>query len=245
MASYLLCKLGRRFRDLGEYALAEEIFKQSATVARMANGIRSNEYIGCTQDLAAAYLYEGKLHEAESLELEVLELIGQGAATGSNTMQILARGLLGSVYVQMGKFDMADPILRRTLDLARNSLDENSPYVGLLMGGVAELDISKKQYQAAEPLLARAMALAEPKNNLYKPWFARLLTDQITLLHATGRARRKPRKCRLASRCDGIEPRRRMRPKAPRRGPATESHRRRRRSGPANSRLERPTTTTR
>ena len=156
MASYLLCKLGRRFRDLGEYALAENIFKQSANVARLANGLRSNEYIGCTQDLAAAYLYEGKLQEAESLELEVLELIGQGAATGSNTMQILARGLLGSAYVQMGKYDMADPILRRTLDLARNSLDEKSPYVGLLMGGVAELDIARKQYQAAEPLLTRA-----------------------------------------------------------------------------------------
>jgi len=188
MASYLLCKLGRRFRDLGEYALAEDIFKRSADVARLANGIRSNEYIGCTQDLAAAYLYEGKLHETESLELEVLELIGQGAATGSNTMQILARGLLGSAYVQMGKFDMADPILRRTLDLARNSLDENSPYVGLLMGGVAELDISRKQYQAAEPLLTRALALAEPKNGSYKPWFARLLNDQVTLLRNTGRA---------------------------------------------------------
>jgi tetratricopeptide (TPR) repeat protein len=188
MASYLLCKLGRRFRDLGEYTLAEEIFKQSATVARMANGIRSNEYVGCTQDLAAAYLYDGKLHETESLELEVLELIGQGASSGSNTMDILARGLLGTAYVQMGKFDLADPILTRTLDLARNTMDENSPYVGLLLGGVAELDISKKQYQAAEPLLTRAIALAEPKNDLYKPWFTRLLNDQITLLRSTGRA---------------------------------------------------------
>ena len=188
MASYLLCKLGRRFRDLGEYTLAEDIFKQSANVARLVNGLRSNEYVGCAQDLAAAYLYDGKLHEAESLELEVLELIGQGAATGPNTMQILARGLLGSAYVQMGKYDMADPILRRTLDLARNSLDEKSPYVGLLMGGMAELDIARKQYQAAEPLLTRALALAEPKNGDYKPWFARLLNDQITLLRDTGRA---------------------------------------------------------
>jgi hypothetical protein len=202
MASYLLCKLGRRFRDLGEYALAENIFKQCANVARMAHGIRSNEYIGCTQDLAAAYLYQGKLRETESLELEVLELMGQGAAAGSSAMDILARGLLGTAYVQMGKFDMADPILLRTLDLARNSIGENSPYVGLLMGGVAELYISRKQYQAAEPLLTRALALAEPKNNLYKPWYARLLNDQMNLLRNTGRAAEA---AKVQSRQDAME----------------------------------------
>ena len=187
MASYLLCKLGRRFRDLGEYALAENIFKQSANTARLTNGIRSNEYVGCTQDLAAAYLYEGKLQETESLELEVLQLIGEGAAVGPNTMDILARGLLGCAYVQMGKLDMADPILMRTLDLARNSLDENSPYVGLLLGSTAELYIARKQYKEAEPLLMKAATLAESKNGLYKPWFMRLLNDQITLLRNTGR----------------------------------------------------------
>ncbi|HEX3997655.1 MAG TPA: hypothetical protein VHX65_03795 [Pirellulales bacterium] len=187
MASYLMCKLGRRFRDLGEYALAEHIFQQTANVARLANGIRSNEYIGCTQDLAATYLYEGKYHETEAIELEVLELIDQGAASGSNTLAILARGLMGCAYVQMGKFDMADPVLMRTLDLARNTLDEKSPYVGLLEGGVAELDIAKKQYQAAEPLLARAMSLSEPKNDLYKPWYMRLVNDQLTVLRNTGR----------------------------------------------------------
>ena len=187
LATYLMCKLGRRFRDLGEYGLAEQIFKQTANVARLTSGIRSNEYIGCTQDLAATYLYEGKLHETETLELEVLELLGQGAAAGSNAMEILARGLLGCAYVQMSKFDMADPVLLRTLDLARNTLDEKSPYVGLLEGGVAELYMAKGQFQAAEPLLAHAISLAEPKNDLYKPWYMRLLNDQITLLHYTGR----------------------------------------------------------
>lgn len=187
MASYLLCKLGRRYRDLGEYLLAEQVFQQSANVARLANGIRSNEYVGCTQDLAAAYLYDGKLRETESLELEVLELIGQGAASGSGTMEILARGLLGCAYVQQGKFDIANPVLLRTLDLARNTLDDHSPYVGLLEGGVAELYIAQKQYQKAEPLLAHAMSLAEPKNEQYKPWCVRLMNDQIAMLHGLGR----------------------------------------------------------
>jgi hypothetical protein len=57
----------------------------------------------------------------------------------------------------------------------------------LLEGGVAELDIAKKQYQAAEPLLARAMSLSEPKNDLYKPWYMRLVNDQLTVLRNTGR----------------------------------------------------------
>ncbi len=187
MAPYLLCKLGRRYRDLAQYALAEQVFLQATNIARLSSGIRSNEYIGCTQDLAATYLYAGKLQQTESLELEVLELISQGTPGSGNTMEILARGLLGCAYAQMGKFDMASPVLLRTLDLARNTLDEKSPYVGLLEGGVAELYIAKKQYAQAEPLLKQALAQSEPKNNAYKPWFMRVLHDQITMLHATGR----------------------------------------------------------
>lgn len=186
MSPYLLCKLGRRYRDLGEYAVAEQIFQQATNIARLSGGVHSSEYIGCTQDLAATYLYAGKLQQTESLELEVLELIDQSAPGSSNTMEILARGLLGCAYVQMGKFDMASPVLLRTLDLARNTLDEKSPYVGLLEGGVAELYIAKKQYQQAEPLLKQAIAQAEPKNSAYKPWYMRLLHDQITMLHGMG-----------------------------------------------------------
>ena len=157
MASYLLCKLGRRLSRFGRICARRGYFQAKRQCGPSGEWRSQQRIHRLTQDLAAAYLYEGKLQEAESLELEVLELIGQGAATGSNTMEILARGLLGSAYVQMGKYDMADPILHRTLDLARNTLDEKSPYVGLLDGRRGRARHCQKQYQAAEPLLTRAL----------------------------------------------------------------------------------------
>jgi tetratricopeptide (TPR) repeat protein len=190
MASYLVSKLGRRYRDLGRFDLAEQVFKESTNLARLTLGLRSDAYIGCTQDLAATYLYEDKLQETVSLELEVLELIDQQAAGQASTTEILARGLLGCAYVQMGRTNMAGPVLLRTLDLARNTIDPHSadaPYIGLLEGAVAELYIAKKQYAEAEPLLSYSLAMAEPKNNGYKPWYVRLLNDQITMLHGMGR----------------------------------------------------------
>jgi tetratricopeptide (TPR) repeat protein len=190
MASYLLSKLGRRYRDLGQFDLAEQVFKQSVNLARITLGLRSQAYVDSTQDLAATYLYEEKLQEAVSLELEVLELMDQSSAGQVGPTELLARGLLGCAYVQMGKTGMASPVLLRTLDLARNTIDPHSAdaaYIGLLEGGVAELYIAKKQYQQAEPLLAHALAMAEPKNNGYKPWYVRLLSDQITMLHGLGR----------------------------------------------------------
>ena len=83
------------------------------------------------------------------------------------------------------------PMLLRTLDLARNSARRKESLRRLARRRRVRSCTSRKKNTAqAEPLLKQAIAQAEPKNSAYKPWYMRLLHDQITIFMPWGATRR-------------------------------------------------------
>jgi eukaryotic-like serine/threonine-protein kinase len=68
---------------------------------------------------------------------------------------------IGTVYLQLGLYDRAAPLLEKALETRRRLLGEESPEVAESLEAVGRLDERQGDYAAARPLLERSLALRE------------------------------------------------------------------------------------
>lgn len=91
-------------------------------------------------------------------------LLDRGAARIDSSLanqpdvQAELRGVLGSVYMGLGLFDKAEPLLRQSLDQRRALYGPRHPDVAEAMDQLGALLANQNRYDQAEPLLTDALA---------------------------------------------------------------------------------------
>ncbi|MEE8524708.1 MAG: serine/threonine-protein kinase [Thermoanaerobaculia bacterium] len=105
--------------------------------------------------LGEIYLNLGLLDRAETLLEEALEIAGTARAPVKETLPI--RNLLGSVYIEQDRYDLAETTLRASLDTARRTLDPEHPLALGAMHGLGALLARQGRFTEAEALLTRVL----------------------------------------------------------------------------------------
>ncbi|HKX31312.1 MAG TPA: CHAT domain-containing tetratricopeptide repeat protein, partial [Blastocatellia bacterium] len=73
----------------------------------------------------------------------------------------LALNNLGNIYKERGDFAQAEPLYRRALTIAEQTLPPEHPNVGLFLSNLGNLYRERGEYGRAEPLFQRALAVKE------------------------------------------------------------------------------------
>lgn len=147
--------LGGTYFDLGLYPEAEAQARAAVAIRRRTLGPAHEDLAVSIGALATACWRQGKMTEAESLDLEVLEICK--VIGGENSAEYaLALHERASLIGEQGRLDEADSLLRRGLEILRGlhgeeNLDvaESEHELGVTLAGKGEYDEGATLIQAA------------------------------------------------------------------------------------------------
>lgn len=154
------------------------------------------------QQLAYIYLLDGKYKDAEELASSA-KFQHEKDNTSDAESKILDDYILGSVYVRLGKYDLAEPLLREAIQLRRDSLKKDSanpdvriveaPRLASLLLELGILEFEAGQYKIAEEILKEAVTSAEEdaiaKKSNAAPILAVALEEVALVYQASGKYR--------------------------------------------------------
>jgi tetratricopeptide (TPR) repeat protein len=126
--------------------------------ARKARAVE--EYLVSVFDVADPFAPPGKRGD----DVTARALLDRGAArigaslSAQPDVQAELRSVLGTVYVNLGLFDAAEPLLRRALDQQRALYGPRHPAVAAAMDRLGDLLVRRSRFDDAEALLREALA---------------------------------------------------------------------------------------
>lgn len=154
----LLIKLAGLHRFLGE---PERALERARDALRILEAIDASPMMvkEALASLSTAQQALGDLEAARATGERIVRIIE--ADLGPDHVD-LAPALynLGDVLLEMGQRDVAEAHFRRSLELAEPALGRDSPNLAYPLGGLGEIAVLSGRPEDAQPLLARAAALA-------------------------------------------------------------------------------------
>ena len=173
------------YRETGDYAAAEPLFRQAMEIRRAALGEGHPNYADSLNSLASLYHVMGDYAAAEPLYRQALEI--RRAALGEDHPDY-ARPLnnLAVLYERMGDYAAAEPLQRQALEIRRAALGEGHPDYAISLNSLASLYHVMGDYAAAEPLYRQAMEIRRAALGEGHPDYARPLNNLASLYRATG-----------------------------------------------------------
>lgn len=183
----------------GNYADCERNLER-LTISAKASGTPSVRYGDCLNNLAEVYVAEGRLREAEHLFKEALDMrikilglmsndtgrslaglarVAQLEGRNADAMQLLRRALKIVVHADGSVIQGNDIINQEYLvnNLLKNPDDiPGSPEVAIVLDGLASLYVSQGQYDVAQRLLKKVIAICDVPASMdvsrlfRKPW---------------------------------------------------------------------------
>jgi tetratricopeptide (TPR) repeat protein/tRNA A-37 threonylcarbamoyl transferase component Bud32 len=157
---------------LGKPNQAEELYGKVLGVRRRVLGPASPDTIAAMSDLAVAYSAQGKFGQAEKLYLQVIEIQSNQPHPG-----LVPYSNLGNLYVRQGMYREAEPYLRKAMDEARRTMNEEHPFRLYMMESVGSLYRDTGRFDEAEALfrqvwnLRRRVIGEENRNTLSDVFF--------------------------------------------------------------------------
>ena len=91
------------------------------------------------------------------------------------------------MYLQAGKYNEAEPILKQCLVVFEKSLGPDHPVVAEALSNLAVLYVDRGRFAAAEPLIVRAMGVREKALGPEHPEVAASLNNLAILYRNQGR----------------------------------------------------------
>ena len=92
---------------------------------------------------------------------------------------------LAELYNTQGKYDLAEPLLKRALAITEKALGSDHPDTAMSLSNLAMLYATQGKYDLAEPLLKRAIAILDqafnashPDTILYRKNLAQIKADR-------------------------------------------------------------------
>lgn len=178
MRAELLSTLGRVFRNLGEYARAEELLRESVSLGTETLGDDDPAVAVAAEELSETLRVAGRWREAQPFaELALAARTASPQATPLDRASALTE--LAAVHIYASRDVEALPMLREALAIREAGLPDDHPLVAEARSGLAvaltrsgadldeAVELSRRAVATARAdLPARAAALATALNNL-------------------------------------------------------------------------------
>jgi TonB family protein len=103
----------------------------------------------------------GQYDEALPLARRVLEIREKAAAGGEDMAVASALNNLAAIHARKGKSEEAERFLRRSLAIAEKRVGAESEFASDVVAQIGVLKLDRKEYEAAGPLLMRALRAKE------------------------------------------------------------------------------------
>jgi tetratricopeptide (TPR) repeat protein len=154
----LMNTMGNVFIGLGLYNDAQQLLEKSLARRRTLPASRPQDMNESLYNLANVKTLTADYEIAEKLYLEAIATLEEAGRSGSLAAIDNLAGL-AELYIQMGRYEQAGPILREVLERRRRVLGPEDPAVA---EATEELGLSlfyQGEYEGAEPLLQEALKL--------------------------------------------------------------------------------------
>jgi tetratricopeptide (TPR) repeat protein len=127
------------------------------------------------------------LEEVYALRKELSEQSsGPDNATAERALADAA-SWLGRAYLRVARYNDAEPLLRRALEIDESIYDPDHPEVAIRLNNLAQLLLATNRLAEAEPLMRRALEIDERSYGSDHPIVAIRLNNLAQLLQATNR----------------------------------------------------------
>ncbi len=151
--------IGTMYSQLGLYAQAEDHLRRAVELYRTLLGAGHETTLKTTNQLARNLFYQGRHHEAELEWNELLELYRHTGEESPETLTIMNN--LGGIYLQQKRYDLAEPLLTKTLEGRRRVLGTDHVGTTATMGNLAQLYRARNRDEEAQALLVEALGIRE------------------------------------------------------------------------------------
>ncbi|MBD2254245.1 tetratricopeptide repeat protein [Nostoc parmelioides] len=169
----ILNNLGIIYREQGRYSEAETLYQKSLRIRQQHLG-ESHPDLGYNfNNLAFLYYRQGRYSEAEQLYQKSLAY----SQNQSEDTQILAITLhnLAELYLLQGRYSEAEPLGLRSLEIRKQQLGNNHPYIAQSLNNLALLYTSQQRYSEAEALGLQSLEIRQQQLGNDHPAMARSL----------------------------------------------------------------------
>jgi CHAT domain-containing protein/tetratricopeptide (TPR) repeat protein len=150
-----LNNLATLYRDTGDYARAEPLYRQALTIRRQTLGEGHPDYAISLSSLATLYRATGDAARAEPLFRQASNILRQ--ALGENDPDYATSlNNLAVLYQSTRDYARAEPLFCQASDIWRQALGENHPNYAASLNNLAGLYRATGDFMRAEPLFRQA-----------------------------------------------------------------------------------------
>jgi len=138
----------RLYREQGQFADAEPLYKRALAITEKALGPDHLEVSGRLNSLALMYDDAGRTADAEPLYKRSLE-IAEKALGPDHTDVGVRLSILAALYSKQGRSTEAEPLYKRVLAIDEKALGPDHPDVAIDLTNLAELYFGQRRYAEA------------------------------------------------------------------------------------------------
>ena len=182
----LMETIGRVYRNLGLYDMAESILERSLSIKRKFYGDENLEVASGLHTLAVLYDTQGRFQEAESFFRQSLDIkqkvLGQDHPEVAKSLNSIA-----VVYWNQGKYNEAEELFLNSLAIKEKILGTDHRDVGNTLTNLGVLYHIQSQFDKAEPFFKRALAISEKEMGEDHPDVASSLNNLGSLYEDMGK----------------------------------------------------------
>jgi CHAT domain-containing protein/tetratricopeptide (TPR) repeat protein len=144
---------------LGEYSKAEKIFKESLKGLRAQSGPNSLDEASALVNLAAMYVDEGFLIEAEEIYQKVLQIFRSTPGIEAKTRYYSSLNNYGVALLGLSRIEEASRIYDEVLEHDRSVYGQNHPYFAIALNNAGTAFLDAGDYQKSESYFQLALEL--------------------------------------------------------------------------------------
>ena len=183
-------------QTMGRFDESIEEMKESVLVAQKAlketnftKGNKSFESRQFLSNLANIYQSANKLADAEKEYLNIKDIYEKRFVFGQKNNPEYANVLnqLGILYIQMGKMDKVEALLKTSSDVYKKKFTEQHPSFAKVTADLGNFYRMQGRNAEAEALLNKALSIRESTLGVNHPDYARSQEDMAILFWKTGR----------------------------------------------------------
>jgi tetratricopeptide (TPR) repeat protein/CHAT domain-containing protein len=181
----VLNNLSQTYWELGDFASADDLLRESLEVRREVHGPQSPAVARALHQLGRLRFEAGDYHEARELLEQALEM-GVETQGWEHPDVAVTAGMLAHLHRRLGDLDRAEDLLRFALGIQRNALGPDDPDVAFTLGGLAQVAQEKGDYATAEQLFRESGDILRRRLGDSHPEVATNLNNLASLLNETG-----------------------------------------------------------
>jgi len=183
--SLTLAVLANLYDNMGNYSVAETLYKKTLQIQKNVFGENHIEYASSLNSLANLYYNITNYSAAKPLYIESLkirkEILGEKSPAYANTLYNLA-----ILYKTMGNYSIAEPLYQQALKIRKEVLGEKHPDYALSLNSLAILHWDMKNYSKSETYYKQALQIQKESLGEKHPDYITYLANLATLYMKMG-----------------------------------------------------------